>query len=310
MFTFSTLVAPLSTDEFLSGYWPDRPVRIPNDAEKLMALMKEVPELASAEELLANYPDRVSLLRPDGFFSSVPNGATALPFYRAEYTAFVRRVERYVPQLGEIATRVADALGMPRSSLGCDLFMSSGNESTHSRSVSGLAMHSDAEVSFALLIEGVKRWSWAPNTHIRNQTTTVNRDGDRPIDPQELLLADELPMPASMPADCERVEATGGDLIFLPRGWWHTTQAQGKCMQLNFTLEGPTLIDVVTKALAADLRKDPRWRQYAYGLENQKAEELHGQLGMLLSEVATRIASPNAAEEICHDYLTLPRKRG
>lgn len=308
MFSFSTLIAPLSIDEFLSSIWPEVPAHIPGTARKLATLTKEAPELISAEDLLANYPDRVSLLRPDGFFASVPNGTTALPFYRAEYTAFVRRIERHISHLGDIAANMADVLGMPRSSFGCDLFMSSGNESLHSRNISGLAMHSDAEVSFALLLEGKKRWSWAPNSHIKNQTTTVNRDGDRPVDPQELLLADEIPMPASMPADCQRVEAVAGDLIFLPRGWWHTTQAEGKCMQLNFTLSGPMLIEVVTKALAANLRKDQRWRQYAYDIRNPETGDLRSQLSILLGELATQLTFPNAAQDICHDYLTLPHK--
>ena len=253
MFTFETLLAPLSVDAFLNDYWPDLPVHIPGDPSKTAALRKQVAALGDVEELLANYPDRVSLLRPDGFYAAVPTGAAALPFYRAEYTAFVRRIDRNIAELSDLAAIVADALSVPHSSLGCDLFMSSGNETSTATNISGLAMHSDAEVSFALLLEGEKRWCWAPNTHIQNQTTTVTRDGDRQVDPDELLLADQLPIPSSMPKDAEHIQARPGDLIFLPRGWWHTTHAVGNCAQLNFTMDGPMLLEVVTEVLAAEL---------------------------------------------------------
>jgi hypothetical protein len=96
-----------------------------------------------------------------------------------------------------------------------------------------------------------------------------------------------------MPKDAEHLQACAGDLIFLPRGWWHTTHAVGNCVQLNFTMDGPMLLEVVAEVLAAELRKDPRCRQYAHGIASRTSREVHAQLSVLLPELGAHL-------EWCH----------
>lgn len=309
MFDLDALVAPKTAAEFIRDYWPHRPVHIAGGADKLNELHDDVPLLASSEDILTRFTDRVSILRPDGFYANVPNGISALPFYSAEYTCFLRRVERFLPELDPVVTALANDLGMPRYAFSCDIFTSTGNDATVLENTAGLAMHSDAEVSLALLICGRKQWRWAPNTHIENQTSTVVRDGDRQVDPSQLELAHRLPMPRSMPPESEIIDVSYGGLVFLPRGWWHTTTAFGQCLQLNFTMHGPTWIDVFSSALSKQLTRKPNWREYAYGIagtEEQRARA-HAAIGTMLNEFTKSLRTETATQELLRAMLGVDR---
>jgi hypothetical protein len=291
MLDLDLLVAPTTADEFLQRHWPSRPGYFDGDSERLAPVLSALPELGSGERILEVFEDRVTLLRPDGFFANVPNGAAALSFYRAEYTCFLRRVERYVPGLEQVATQMAATLGVPRDVLHCEVFTSTGNGGEVYANASGLPMHSDFEATFALLLAGRKVWRWAPNEHIRNQTATLVGGQGAQIDSAQLSLADKLPLPSEMPQDAQTAEVTAGGVIFMPRGWWHQTVAHGDCLQLNFTLKGPTWISILCDALSKRLLTDADWREYAYGVvgtEEQRSraqEEFRKLLGGLVSDL-------------------------
>lgn len=267
MLDLEKLVAPLTADEFRTQYWPRRPVHVAGDAHRLEGAL-DIPELGSGEDVLASFGDRVSILRPDGFHADVADGSAALPFYGAEFTCYLRRAERFFPTLADSVARIAADLGQPTSSFTCEIFCSTGGESDTSapRALSGLAMHSDYDVNLALLLRGEKTWRWAPNHHVRNQTSVLVGGAARQVDESQLRYADSLPLPADFPEDAETVTVHGGGLVFMPRGWWHATSARGECLQLNFTMKGPTWADVVAGALREHLLDDPSWRGYAYGV--------------------------------------------
>jgi 50S ribosomal protein L16 3-hydroxylase len=300
VFDLDALVAPTSAEAFVREYWPTRPGHFAANPAKLDTLFDEVPELMSGSEILTRFTDRVSILRPDGFYANVSDGVSALPFYSAEYTCFLRSVERFLPALESVVSGLASSLGMPRSAFSCDIFASTGRNTSSYEHASGLAVHSDAEVSLALLITGRKRWRWAPNSHIKNQTTTVVRDGDRQVDASQLELADKLPMPHRMPPDAETADVKPGGLIFLPRGWWHTTTALGQCLQLNFTMHGPTWIEVFLNSLSTRLTHNPHWREYAYGIAGTEEQRSEARLaiGALIKDLGGSLRTERTVEEL------------
>lgn len=252
-----TLVAPLTAAEFLEGHWPAQLYTTAGDPERL-AELAAVPALASNAAVLAAYGSTVSLLRTDGVSARVPDGPTAVPLLAAGFTCYLRRVEEHVPQLRAMAEAVAADLGMPAESVTCEVFCSADN--------SGVSMHSDHDVNFALLLRGHKRWRLAPNEHITNQTGVCLPGNRRQREEDQLALADRLPFPDRLPQDALTVDVEAGGLVFLPRGWWHETEALGECLQVNFVVKGPYWTSVLAKALANRLTADPQWRAHAYDL--------------------------------------------
>ncbi|WP_406464781.1 cupin-like domain-containing protein [Streptomyces sp. NBC_01622] len=299
MIDLDMLVAPLTAEEFLRGHWPNVPGCFAGDPARLAPLVESIPELASAGSAMDVFEDRVSIIRPDGFFANVPNGKSALPFYNAEFTCLLRSAERFIPGLQLAIDQISGELGMPGSAFHCDIFASTGKKASAYEDASGLAMHSDAEVNLALLLTGRKVWQWAPNEHVRNQTTTVLR-GDRQVNKSHFRFADKLPFPTSMPNDASSAEVTSGGMMFMPRGWWHTTKAYGECLQVNFAMIGPTWISVLTEALSDRLMGDADWREYAYGIAGTGAPRSNAEADFvrLLSDLAGYLQGGTAAKEL------------
>lgn len=299
MINLEMLVAPLTADEFLRDHWPHVPGCFAGDPARLAPLAESIPELASARSAFEVFGDRVSVIRPDGFFANVANGKAALPFYHAEFTCLLRSAERFIPGLQLAIERISRELGVPASVFHCDVFASTGRNASTYDDASGLAMHSDAEVNLALLLTGRKVWQWEPNEHVRNQTTTVLR-GDRQVGKSHFRFADKLPFPMAMPSDAESAEVTSGGLMFMPRGWWHTTKAYGECLQVNFAMIGPTWISVLTEALSDRLMQDADWREYAYGIASEGDPRLRAEaeFGRLLGGLAGYLQEDAAAKEL------------
>ncbi|SDH49016.1 Cupin superfamily protein [Actinokineospora alba] len=258
MLDFATLVAPHSPEDFLGEYWPTRPCLVDTNPDRATAFSAAVPELDSAERLLSTYPAKVGLMGRDGFYASVPNGPAALPFLRQGFTCYLRNLEDHLPALSDLLDTVARDLALPREHLICEVFCSRGE--------SGVAMHSDYDLNFAMQLHGTKRWRLAPNDHAHNITTTVFGGGRPQRDPGQLRFVTSLPLPERMPDDAIEFTAERGGLVFLPRDWWHETHALGECLQLNVVVKGPMWLTVLTKGLSEALVTTDEWRDIAHGI--------------------------------------------
>lgn len=253
MIDLATLVAPITEDRFLAEHWPGRIYWSQEGVERRLDALAEIAELASAEAALAK-ARRVVVFRPDGKTAQVPDGAAAMPLYRLGLTCYFGT--RHIAALRESTRALAADLGLPAAAVRCEIFCSSGE--------SGVTMHSDFDVNFALLVRGHKRWRVAENHNIRNQTAVCRPGNEEPPDPAQLELADHLPFPDRMPDDAHELEFRDGGLLFMPRGMWHETRAQGDCLQVNFIVNWPQWTTVLTRALETRLTGDPQWRDYAY----------------------------------------------
>jgi ribosomal protein L16 Arg81 hydroxylase len=251
MIDLSTLIAPLSPEEFFENHWPDRPFWSTSDEERL-SRAREIAALESPEAALAN-ARAVKVFRPDGEMAVVPDGSSAMPLFRLGLTCYLG--SKHIPELRESRERLAGDLGLPTGSVDCEVFCSSGD--------SGAWMHSDYDLNFALLLSGHKRWRLAPNEHIRNQTSMCVPSTRTAPDPLQLELADRQPFPEGMPDDALEFEVEAGGLVFMPRGWWHQTEAHGDCLQVNFVIQNPMWMSVLTRALKERLVRDPGWRAFA-----------------------------------------------
>jgi hypothetical protein len=249
------LVAPLTPEEFLAQHWPAEAWCAPEDAARAERVVAAAPELESAQAVLAGARP-VTVFKPDGSTAAVPDGRAAWPLYMLGLTCYVSA--RHIPGLEPIVDGLTADLGLPAGSMECEVFCSDGR--------SGARMHSDFDLNFALLLRGHKRWRVAPNRHVRNQTgVCVPSTREQPA-PFQLEIADATPFPAEMPDDARTLEVGPGGVVFLPRGWWHETEAEGECLQVNFVVKRPLWLRVMTGALGEQLMRDPGWRGFALDL--------------------------------------------
>ncbi len=52
-------------------------------------------------------------------------------------------------------------------------------------------------------------------------------------------------------------------MLYVPRGWWHCTEAEGQAMALNFTFSQPSWADLFLMALQSRLVLSSQWRELA-----------------------------------------------
>jgi 50S ribosomal protein L16 3-hydroxylase len=129
----------------------------------------------------------------------------------------------------------------------------------------GTAAHFDQNVNFVLQLHGTKKWWIAPNAHVENPTQRHTMKLD--VDPEIAAYAN-LPFPDEMPADSQEIVLKPGSLLFVPRGFWHKTEARGEALALNFTFSQPTWVDLFTAALRSRLNMSPYWRELADGVSS------------------------------------------
>jgi ribosomal protein L16 Arg81 hydroxylase len=276
----ATLVAPLDVEEFRRVHWPHAAYWSKGD-EHRAALLRTIPQLASAEAALA-HAIGVRVFRPDRKMSLAPTGEAALPLYRLGLTCYLDT--KHIPAVRAAAHRLAADLGMPAGSIDGEVFCSTGP--------SGAWMHSDFDVNFAVLLSGHKRWRIAPNEHIRNQMGMCAPSSAEAPDPSQLALAERTPFPDRMPDDAIEIEVGPGGVVFLPRGWWHETESDGECLQVNFVLKNPTWISVLSGAIKSILVRDPEWRAFAYGMHGSPEEQAAArrQFAELLTDLPQHLA--------------------
>jgi hypothetical protein len=289
------LVFPLSAGEFLARYWPAGLYWTHGTAAGAR-LVEAWPRLASPTEILRVYRGQVSLLHPDGTALDEPGGASVVRAYQDGFTCYLRDVDRVSQVLDRLLRRMSQRIGMPRTSLTCELFCSTGS--------SGVAMHSDYDINFAILVRGAKRWQLARNEHLANQPGVCVPGVAQPDPRVSELLAGKV-LPTSMPSSATKVSARAGTVIFVPRGWWHQTAASGECLQVNVVVKGPQYSQIVLAALESHLAADSRWRAFAHGMaggegeRNQAAERL----AALLSELRATIGLAGGDLELAKKLL-------
>lgn len=251
--TLAELVGHGRVEHFVATCWPHRPYWIHD--RLLAAALASQPHLRSIRQILDPRHGPVSLLWPESDATSSTDPAVVWNAYQSGATCYVRAVDRRVPMLRAHLDELADALGVRRDTVVAEVFCSSTS--------SGVAMHSDYDVNFALLLSGTKRWLLAENQDLVEQPGVCVARGPQP-DPRVAELATAISFPDGMPSGSIQVDCRPGTMLFVPRGWWHETATPGPSLQVNLVLKGPTALEVVTTALGAVLGSDERARRFLY----------------------------------------------
>lgn len=260
------LIAPLSVDDFFQKHWPRTPLFIPAVTNKVQKLF-ELKQLQSLDNLVEARHEKVRACLPDfddEYSSILIDPKDALKAYRNNMTLVFDGMQAQDSFIGKSLLQIRHDLG---------LITGPDHDLCRARSIAyatpaggGTRMHFDANANFIIQISGSKQWTLAPNTSVNY--------------PTERFTVGSYVMPAALekqchdklidepPEDSIDVEMTAGCVLFVPRGYWHSTTTYEDSLSLNFTFSQPTWADVFTKSLQEHLLTLSEWRELADGLDS------------------------------------------
>lgn len=283
------LFSRLRSGEFASRYWPNRHYVEHGEASRLTGLCS-LPELESVDSLLAVARADVRVIF-DGRRSEDQERyeeigvqpRQALPLYRSGLSVCLASVDRWVPGVKSWIDKLAAELEVPRDLAMCNAYAS--------RLGTGLAKHWDGHEVLIVQLRGSKLWRIAENRDV--PWPTVNYVPSFGL-PSELRRYCPSSLPTEMPDSSTEVEMRPGSVLFLPRGFWHATEATDEdSLSLTFSLSPLPWVDLVTEALAKRLVCKDRWREPAVGIASegkgkQRTQELFSALASeLVQEMST-----------------------
>ena len=253
----STLLHPLSLKDFQSHFKANKPFVIHHVPDELKDL-RDLPLVSSIEELLELWPAQIQVHLPEARdeISAVDVKAEeAEKMFHEGMGLLFNDANLYSPILQEWVDQLKRDLGLSALTYGRSLIYVTPDGK-------GTAPHFDQNINFVLQIHGTKKWTLAENTSVINPM--VRHTMGHPVDP-EMMSYLEKPLMEKMPAKSQTFELKPGSLLFVPRGVWHETEADGHALALNFTFTAPTWADLFLSALRSRLVLSPEWRETADG---------------------------------------------
>lgn len=276
----AALIYPKTAEDFFSSYENNQPFVVHKNDDYIKPL-RELSFLASLDTLLKSWPSAIQAHLPDvrDEISSIDtNFKDAQKLFDNGMGLLFNDVQTISPVLEKWLVDIRKDLGLSALTYGRCLVYATPDSK-------GTAPHFDQNINFVLQIHGTKIWKVAQNRHVENPLTRHTMGS--PVDP-ELMSYLDSPMPNKMPDDSMTFELKPGSLLFVPRGSWHATEAQGDALALNFTFTAPTWLDLLTAALRGRLAIAPQWRETALVMDEKKFDYL---LSTLVDDLPNWMAS-------------------
>jgi ribosomal protein L16 Arg81 hydroxylase len=209
-----------------------------------------------------------------------PDAAEARRLLDDGYTLGIRHAERHHHDLARLASDFAAEFAAP---VDLHLYMTPASHA-------GFGWHYDAEDVFILQTQGSKVWSLRKNT--------VNPWPLVETIPQDMRYRGEM-MPLM------RCSLAAGDWLYIPAGYWHSTQAGEESISLSVGLKMPAAIDLFD-ALRPRLLDSLRWRQrlpLAGDLQTGSEQQRLADLRALAANLAEDLTRQMIEDEFLRDWL-------
>ncbi len=271
----AAIIHPFTAKDFFSAYGKNEPFVVHHNSETLSSL-RNLDFLASLENLLNMWPYSIQAHLPDlrDESSSIDtNPKDAKKLFANGMGLLFNEAHRISPLLQIWLEKIRTDLGVSAQTYSrCLIYATPDGK--------GTAPHFDQNINFVLQIRGTKIWRLAANEHLANPLT---RHAMGAIPDSEMAGYLDQELPTQMPETAQTIELKPGSMLFVPRGHWHSTEAQGEALALNFTITAPTWIDLFTTALRSRLALSPEWRETANGVcDPQRRDEAEAYLEALL----------------------------
>ena len=282
-----TLFPHLPQACFFSEYWPETLAVFHGGLDRIWEI-SQVPGLQSIDALLSVWPGLLRLADRYGGREVDPTQARAL-YANGHHLAF-SDAEQVFPVLKGMLERLRWDLQLPINTFGrCPVYASPDG--------GGEALHFDQNANFIIQIKGEKIWQVAPNRHLTRPTDRYT--SAQPVPSAELQLYGPAELPTTLPLDADTVHMKPGSVLFLPRGYWHQTQAVGESLSLNFTFDQPTWADLLPPEARHRVLPKAAWRALALGAGNLDASAAQRAVSTLqaLVEALPEALKPVDAEQ-------------
>ncbi len=248
-----SLVAPITPQAFRARYWQKRPLFVRGTPARLAHLGELFPGL-DVDWILrhADLAKTVAMSRPsehdrapDTLRSEDPR---ALSFIAAQGGQLYISCSS-IPGVRAWIESLSRDLGRCSHSGQADVYATTGG---------GLYWHYDKSDNFTIQLSGSKEWRYAVHdpvsAPIHNRATT-----EIPYEPEH----DPTAMPPGILERSRRVVLRPGDMLYMPRGFWHATSSTGRSLSFNLNLHCAPWVDLVLDAVRTQLLQSPAWRQTA-----------------------------------------------
>ena len=252
----AALIAPYSTHEFLTQYWPAKLFEAHGDPARFPAFLCS-PELASVEALSRAYRGslRFASGRSDSPHMASGPQVAAISLYRMGLTVQFDDIADCVAPTRTDLGRLEAELGINSGAARASAFASPITE--------GLGVHFDSYDLFSVQLRGAKRFHVAPVKELSYPVGNPYAPGMEPMADLYPQVVNGFPDPARAEFAC--VDLKPGSVLFLPRGTWHYTESEGDSLSVSICLFLSPAADFVLRQLYLLLLQDPQWRRPLYG---------------------------------------------
>lgn len=250
----SALFPNLTRTEFLNRHWPARPAW-GHGAPARLSRLTDIGQIGAVMTLAARSRIEMKAMFPGVHHELneiAADTSSALALYDSGATIACSAVHRWHAGVGLWSDRLARELSVPADHAHCNLYMTPRGR--------GVPMHFDDHEIIVVQLAGRKRWRIAENQ------TVVN-----PVANSGTALTDEVRRYATGPAprrmtDGRTVTLKPGSVLFLPRGYWHSTDAQEASISLTFGFCVPSWAEIVGTYIGNQLTAQTEWRAPAWPL--------------------------------------------
>lgn len=216
--SFADLLAPIELEEFFDAYWEREPLHVQRSDERFYSALLTAADVEAAISSGGLRHPAIQLARSGGFYppeaftrtvrsgGDLFTGVPDLERIRAEYlagaTISLPGFHRAWRPLAELAATAEAEISHPVHA----------NVYVTPAGASGFAPHYDTHEVFVLQIAGSKRW------RIERSSLSLPHRA-QPFDPSAYAASDPV-------LELE-LELAAGDLLYLPRGYIHSTSTTG-----------------------------------------------------------------------------------
>jgi ribosomal protein L16 Arg81 hydroxylase len=257
----AALVHPMPPEEFMARHWPGTFQLFTGPAGRLADLLDQ-PEFGSIDALVrcplhgsirADYTRE----KRDSEMAVTPERALAL--YRSACTIYMTRLASDAPR--RWAQALDAAFGLLPGTAQVNAFASMPGP--------GLSWHWDPQELFIVQVRGRKLWHVAPNEYLDWPTASGQAGAERR--PEIRFQLKDPARPVETPATWSSIEMVPGSVMFLPRGYWHTTENIDESLHLVLQVKVLSWRDVFAFLLESvpDLY-GPEWRRPTLALRPER----------------------------------------
>jgi ribosomal protein L16 Arg81 hydroxylase len=203
----------------------------------------------------------------------------AAAFYEHGISVNLEGFDSAVPEVSAVLDRLAEELGIPRKYCFCSAFVSPKG--------SGLPLHFDSKDVVVLQVAGRKRWTVAQNSSISDPV--VNHTAGGAYSSRHMRQYAEEVASVTPPEELQIVDMRPGSTLYLPRGYWHGTNADEESISLSFGFAAPSWAAVFVDRLQDALLLSDHWRAPAVRMSSAPAEFVPSAIAELMQAATADI---------------------